>query len=382
MATFPSTSTGIPVDNDAKTPSDAPTKIGIGDQESTISVIVPLHGGGSASRRCLLGLHSAAPAADEVIVVVDGWADDETIELARQLGMSVLKLEPRGGPAQARNHGAAAARGEILLFIDSDVEVMRGTIGQVARCFGQRPGVAAIIGSYDDSPSDPGFLSQYRNLLHHYVHQNAHEEGSTFWGACGGIRRRVFFELGGFDEGYDIPCIEDIELGQRLKQSGHRIALIKTIQVKHLKRWAAFSMLQTDLFRRALPWTQLILRTGQLQDDLNTDRASRIKVMFAFSSILMIGLGLATGQVAVGGSIGLLFLLALLTADRRLLSFFRAKRGYRFALQAIPWLLTFYIYSGIGFLMGVLAHYLGRAGRARMFSGIGAKFLLANSTTK
>ncbi|MEJ7639278.1 MAG: hypothetical protein WKF75_15205 [Singulisphaera sp.] len=47
-------------------------------------------------------------------------------------------------------------------------------------------------------------------------------------------------------------------LGHWLKQSGHRIALIKSIQVKHLKRWAALSMLQTDLFCRAVPWTLIL----------------------------------------------------------------------------------------------------------------------------
>ncbi len=76
-----------------------------------------------------------------------------------------------GGPARARNLGASQARGEILLFVDADVTIPPGAIGQVVKVFKREPGIAALFGSYDDEPAESNFLSQYRNLLHHYVHQ-------------------------------------------------------------------------------------------------------------------------------------------------------------------------------------------------------------------
>ncbi|MEJ7639279.1 MAG: hypothetical protein WKF75_15210 [Singulisphaera sp.] len=60
-----------------------------------------------------------------MIVVVDGWADAATIELAGRLGMEVLTLE-RGGPARARNHGAAAPS-------CSSTPTSRSDAGQVVR---------------------------------------------------------------------------------------------------------------------------------------------------------------------------------------------------------------------------------------------------------
>jgi hypothetical protein len=51
-----------------------------------------------------------------------------------------------------------------------------------------------LIGSYDDAPGANNFLSQYKNLFHHYTHQTGSEEASTFWGACGAIRRDVFLD--------------------------------------------------------------------------------------------------------------------------------------------------------------------------------------------
>lgn len=136
------------------------------------------------------------------------------------------------------------------------------------------PSLAALIGSYDDAPGDPAFLSQYRNLLHHHTHQTAEEWAHTFWGACGAVRREALFAVGGFDESIAIPAMEDVELGYRLVRAGQRIRLVKDLQVKHLKRWEVLGMLRTDIFQRALPWARLLLREGRLHDDLNLRLAS------------------------------------------------------------------------------------------------------------
>src|SRR5262249_5940476 len=151
---------------------------------------------------------------------------------AGPLGMRVLVTGARRGPAAARNLGARVARGDVLFFLDADVVVPPSALAQAVQVFRDHPEVGALIRSYDDAPGAPNFLSQYKNLFHHYVHQHAREEGYTFWGAAGAIRRDLFLELGGFDEKYRYPSIEDIELGYRLKAAGHRTRVCKTLQVK------------------------------------------------------------------------------------------------------------------------------------------------------
>ena len=121
-------------------------------------------------------------------------------------------------------------------------------------------------------------MSQYRNLLHHYVHQRGQIEASTFWGACGAIRRSVFEEVGGFDEERYPRCIEDIELGYRLRRAGHRIVLDKNLQGTHLKKWTLWSVIRTDVCCRAMPWTRLILETRSAPDDLNLRDGQRVSV--------------------------------------------------------------------------------------------------------
>ncbi|MCH8154520.1 MAG: glycosyltransferase, partial [Proteobacteria bacterium] len=121
---------------------------------------------------------------------------------------------PPSRTARARNRGALKASGEFLAFIDADVVVHDDTLARMVAAFGANPGVAGVFGCYDDSPDDSGFISQYKNLAHRYVHQDSHGEVPTFWSGCGAIRRSVFIEFGGFDEErYPRPAIEDIELG-------------------------------------------------------------------------------------------------------------------------------------------------------------------------
>lgn len=71
------------------------------------------------------------------------------------------------------------------------------TLGEVVQVFEEDPALDALFKSYDKSPAAPNLLSQYRNLLHHWTHQQAREEASTFWaGVAGAVRRSVFVAHG------------------------------------------------------------------------------------------------------------------------------------------------------------------------------------------
>jgi glycosyltransferase involved in cell wall biosynthesis len=215
------------------------------------------------------------------LLVVNDGSTDRSVEIARSTSATVIDtLNGPVGPAAARNLGAVKARGEILFFVDADVLISSDTLASVADAFELRPEYDALFGSYDDEPGDAGFLSQYKNLTHAYIHQQAQDEGSTFWSGCGAVRRDVFLRHGGFDVArYPRPSIEDIELGRRMKSSGSRIWVNKTIKVKHLKRWTFKGLLKTDIFDRGIPWTRLILSERNIPDDLNLNRGQRISAL-------------------------------------------------------------------------------------------------------
>ena len=324
--------------------------------DPTVSVIIPVHNGGAYFRTCLSKLAQAVPKPMEIIVVADGDSDGSW-RLAKEFGAKLIRIPESGGPARARNLGAQAAKGDILFFVDADVAVCPEAIGYAVSLFKRNPYLAAAIGSYDDAPGDPGFLSQYRNLMHHYVHQTGNEEASTFWGACGLIRREIFLQMGGFNESYRRPSIEDIELGYRLKQAGYKIRLCKTLQVKHLKRWEPISLLRADFFYRALPWTELIWRDRKLNNDLNLQVSSRVSIVLTYAMLLsVLGTWWSLGCLVLAS----LLALPLVVINAPLYRFFWRKHGMVFAIKTIPWHWLYYFYSGLGFAIGTARHLLSQ----------------------
>lgn len=338
-------------------------------QAPSVSIIIPVHNGGESFRKCLDSLSQWATEA-EVIVVADGESDNSW-QLAEDYGAKVIRLPVSKGPANARNLGAKVALADILFFIDADVTIHPETVAQVYEAFKDDSALAALIGSYDDSPGAPNFLSQYKNLFHHYTHQRGREEASTFWGACGAIRKEVFLTMGGFDASYRRPCIEDIELGYRLRQAGYKIRLCKHIYVKHLKHWTGFSLLRAEIFYRALPWMALLLRLKQVNPEqyrqvssgLNLQWSSRLSVVLIYG----ICVGLILSVIGPGVLLPMVFFPAvlwglvvaailLLLINLPVYKFFYRKRGAWFAVRVLPWHWLYYFYSGLAFVIGTVRH--------------------------
>jgi GT2 family glycosyltransferase len=254
----------------------------------SLTVIVPACNAEKHLARCLDALDRSACAPAEVIVVDDG-SKDLTRVVAESFGVKVLRTDRRMGPSFARNLAAGAATSDILLFLDSDVCVKADTLGRIRRSFEADPSLDAIMGSYDNTPGAQDFISQYRNLMHAYVHQTGAELASTFWSGCGAIRRSMFLEYSGFDENYGRPAVEDIELGYRLIRDGRKIVLDRTIQVTHLKRWTFWSLVKTDILDRGIPWTELILRDRFMPNDLNLQLSQRVSVALVFVLVAFAG---------------------------------------------------------------------------------------------
>ncbi|MGA3202612.1 MAG: glycosyltransferase family 2 protein [Bryobacteraceae bacterium] len=259
----------------------------LGLVEVRISVVIPAYNAGPRLKSCLDALRRSREDVFEIIVVDDG-SNDNTGRFAADFGVSVLASD-RHGPAFARNLGAKAATGNVLLFLDADVCVHSYTLRKIIESFESDPALDALIGSYDNDPQSPDFLSQYRNLMHAYVHQTGRERASTFWSGCGAIRRDLFLEHNGFDEAFTRPAIEDIELGYRLIRAGRKIILDRSLQVKHLKRWTFWRLVKTDILDRGIPWTELILRDRCMPTDLNLQLSQRVSVALVFLLVTLAG---------------------------------------------------------------------------------------------
>ncbi len=328
----------------------------------TISVVIPVHQASALLDECLAQLMGGSERPTECIVVDDGSTDDSA-RTARSHGATVIRSETRRGPAHARNLGARAARGDVVLFLDADVRPSTSTVRRVREAFESDGALDALIGSYDADPSSPGFVSQYKNLMHCFVHQSANRVASTFWSGCGAMRREVFLAMGGFDESYDRPAIEDIELGYRLKRAGRKIALDPELTVKHLKHWTLQGMIRCDVLDRGVPWTELIWRDRLMPNDLNLRTSQRVSVavvalLIALSAAAGTSL-LRTASIPVTEALGLGLLgiwclgaASILALNHQFFGFLARRRGPAFAAAAIPMHVAYYVYSGVAFGIG------------------------------
>ena len=328
-----------------------------------LSVIVPVKNGRDYLGHCLDAILNSEYRNFEIIVVDDG-STDNTLEIAAEKKATCVSLPIAIGPAGARNRGVLEANGEILVFVDSDVMVPANALRLIAEDFDHDSELAAVFGSYDDEPAWQSFLSQYKNLMHHYVHQMSSESSASFWAGCGAIRRSVFDEFGGFDSiEYPAPSIEDIALGHRMSFAGRKIKLNKRLQVKHLKRWTVSSLLHADILCRAVPWSRLILQTRQVPRDLNLTYSARFSAVIVNLMVLAgVLLALRVARIApipVTLLLGWIAfsMIVLVLLNRHVYAFFLQKRGFWFAVGVLPWHWLYYLYSSATFAICAVANY-------------------------
>ncbi|MGR3762444.1 glycosyltransferase family 2 protein (plasmid) [Roseobacteraceae bacterium NS-SX3] len=303
----------------------------------------------------LLAMHAAGEVAE--VLVIDDRSTDETARLAREMGATVRVAPKNGGPGAARNLAAEEARGDVLWFVDSDVIALPGGPELLRAAFAQ-DNVGAVFGSYDAEPGGPWF-SRYKNLLHRYHHHRARGEASTFWAGCGAVRADVFRALGGFDvETYEVPSIEDIELGYRIRALGHRILVEPRLQGKHLKVWTMRNGIFTDIFRRALPWSRLMIAREGLGSELNTSGKERMKALLALLLLLSV---LALPFAPQLWWLAVLLLVLAFAANARLARMLARHGGIWLAIRGVLYHQLYFVYSAGAYVWCLFEyHVLGR----------------------
>jgi GT2 family glycosyltransferase len=269
-----------------------------------ITAIVPATNRPTTLAICTNAIAAAGDPPEEMIVI------DEPSEL---------------GPAAARNLAASRANGDLLVFVDSDVAVHQDAFTRIRAHFDAEAGLTALFGSYDDEPAGPGLVSNFRNLLHHHVHQESGGPASTFWTGLGAVRRDAFESVGGFDG--RLQWLEDVDLGMRLCASGARIELDPEIQATHLKEWTLRSMLWTDFVGRGIPWTVLLFRYRATGNTLNLGWRHRLSA----ASCLVGCAALATRRPRLAAASAA----ALVGLNRSFYLLLLRKRGPRDALVGV-----------------------------------------------
>jgi len=321
----------------------------------TVSVIVPVYNGEQTIGACLTALFQGSYPAFEVIVVDDGSVDAKC-EIAAAFPCRLIRGE-HAGAAAARNLGAEYANATILFFVDADVLVQPDSIGRMVSAFEDRPDIRALFGSFEKNTTPNNFVTMYKNLRHHYTHQTADENAATFCSGFGAIYCDTFLSIGGFDPQQQF--LEDIEIGYRLHRAGVSIALRKDLQFTHCKAYTLGSLIRSDLFGRAVPWTRLMLSARIFRNDLNTraHNVASVPVTFVLAAALLFLLATLFG-FTVAGPLAIVVgaALAFVWLNWRFLAFLKNEKGTIFAVKSAFLLGLGYLYSGLGFAIGGWQH--------------------------
>lgn len=290
------------------------------------SVIVPVYQAATVLPYCLGAIQQQTiDRAQYEIIVVDDGSSDGTADIAAQAlrnfpAAQVICAE-HGGPAKARNLGAKAAQGDLLLFTDADCEPVTDWIERFARVFTD-PSVSGAKGTYG---------TRQRSLIARFVQQEYQERYDhtrrrvtidfvdTYSAA---YRRTVFMEHGGFDTSFPSASVEDQEFSFRLAEHGHRLIFVPEALVYHQHN-ATF----TRYFRRKFYigyWKIYVLKRhpGKAVRDSHTPQLVKVQIVLLAMAlagtlgVLLPPLGLL---IAIGlwSAFGLSMLSLLIKITRR-----------------------------------------------------------------
>jgi GT2 family glycosyltransferase len=243
---------------------------------AAVSIIVPVHGGPHLTARCLDMVLSELPADSEV-VVVDDASPDETPELLAGYGEAIrtVRLEENVGFARACNAGAEAASGELLVFLNNDIEPLPGWLAALQDYAGAHPEAAAVGAKLlypNGTVQHAGVVFGQDGYPHHlyagfpadHPAVNRARRLQAVTGACLLVRRADFEAAAGFDPGF-LNSLEDVDLCLRLAEAGGEVHYCPEAALVHLE---SASRGREERFERSVALYRERWRERVRRDDL------------------------------------------------------------------------------------------------------------------
>lgn len=274
------------------------------------SVIVPAYNSAGTIEHCLKALTQQSMNMElcEVIVVDDG-STDRTGDIIKKFPVKYLR-QPNLGPAAARNHGAAKASGEVLLFTDSDCVPDYRWVEEMTRPFADRD-IAAVKGAYRTAQkaltarfAQVEFEERFELLKKTELIDMVDTYSAAF-------RREVFLGAGGFDESFPAANNEDTDLSYKLSVAGHKMVFNPGAIVCHLRHPDTICRYSKQKFWRGY-WRMVVYRRfpDKMVKDSYTPQSLKLQVLLLFSAMVF-ALGTVILPVSVYPAIFLLVLFML-----------------------------------------------------------------------
>ncbi len=208
-----------------------------------ISVVIPTKNRSALLAEAIERVESQTiPKEQYEVIVIDNDSSDDTRTILEQKAKvhSNLKfgLQEKPGAAATRNAGMRLAKGEVILFIDDDVQAEPALVQAHLECHCKNPNTS-VIGSVSmpwGDTSDP-FLRYLRDhrILNPYTPSKGPIDFSYYHTCNVSTPTQILLSVGGFNENFKIYGMEDIELGYRLEKAGCRMVFASDARAIHYR---------------------------------------------------------------------------------------------------------------------------------------------------
>jgi len=321
-----------------------------------LSIIIPCRDSKSTLPLLLESLKDQLETGDELIVVDDD-DDHSPGKIAKNYNGAVVSTGGGKGPAFARNLGAKKGKGEVLLFLDSDVIAQPNLVEHVRKRFADNKNLEALSGIYNKEPANSKFFHHIKAAQCSAWFQGQ-KEFESLETACCAILKTRFFEVGGFNEKFKGADVEDYEFGYRL---GRPVELDKKMMVKH--HFPDFWKNTKNYFKRSYQWAKIFHRRKRFDAAATTAKgafSAFLAPLFIFSAIaapIVRGFFESTALFWLFISMAGAFIFLWMMTKHKILSIMNKKFGIIKSFLALPYIFIGDIAAFTGGVFGVIMSF-------------------------
>ncbi len=253
------------------------------------SVVIAAYNAEKTIGACLKSIVSQKPGFDFEIVVVDDGSKDGTVKIAKSFPKTRVMEQSHAGPAVGRNRGAKSAKGEIVVFTDSDCVLGQNWLREMVKPF-EASNIAGVQGTYRTRQRKP--IARLVQLEIEKNHEKMAKEQSidimaTYSAA---YKRSIFLELHGFDTSFPIASGEDTDFSFRVNEAGHKMVFNPRAIVFHRHPSSLKQYLRVKFFRAY--WRTKVYKRhkAKMAKDSYTSQMVKLQTVL-FYLLVLAGLG-------------------------------------------------------------------------------------------